>query len=262
MWLALLNIASVILCVPRIYEILSILIKEQLNIPVGTIILVFTGVIICFLSIICNIIYVVVYIITRRERKRPLFPEYCPNYEIQKVELELCFKDRHTIRTKREIHFKVHSETLDELTQKMYWTGQMYEKSELETDSARRGYKLIETTRKTSPHIIKIELPEQLKRGDTGHYTMNTYVKDEHEQMIPYLAYLVKSKTAKLILKVVAPNGLINSARQAYSADMDRDIILCNPEEVKPDSAGDSQVFKWVVENPELLRCYYIEWEF
>ncbi|MCL2036443.1 MAG: hypothetical protein FWG83_03540 [Oscillospiraceae bacterium] len=199
-----------------------------------------------------------------KNTKKKLLPfsKYQGGYRITHEEVELFFKSRHIVEVRRKSNFVVTSNSLSEIKHSMSWSGQKYKKSVLDDNDIAKGYSIIDDSeRQISPFDIIINFPE-LKKGETGSYTMTTHVEDEQKLMKPCFAHLIKSPSDKLTLKLTVRGNLVESVCWAISAGSFGTNVLCEKQTAPSEVNGDLQVYKIEEKEPELFQYYFIEWKF
>lgn len=172
---------------------------------------------------------------------------------------------RNNIESTRTVQAIMGRDNISRIPKKMFWTGSTYEGTELmpgeNTDadisiSRRKG--------KNLPYKYDIEIKNARNKGEPLKYQTITKVKDEKEVMEPYLAHMVKNRTDKLILRVVAPKELLHHVVASMYADLDmntkvrEEALKCkgNTEDMQ------SEIYEYCIENANINYTYAIEWKF
>lgn len=216
-----------------------------------------------FCALVCtlNMIYLLIHFIKKLNSKAvvPNFPYLESNYVICKEEVELFFEDREHITYRRTVFYQVKDKSLKSISHPMTWTGDSNHRSQLDSESLQKGYRLTETKSNASRFIVTVTFPEA---GYSGHYCFETKLTDTKHQMMPSLSRLIKCSTEKLSLKITAPPAIIQSCEQFVSADPTHNFILSGPESVKPERVGNSLVYRYNPKKLELLRYYKLQWIF
>lgn len=256
-WTVIINIAAICTSLYGIYKTISQLISSNI-LPTSVVVIILASLIANVLFLFAWIIYAFYYM--NCKKSSPSFPKITRDYKITSSEYELFFENRHKIIHSQSATLEVQCDSLNSIAQNMNWTGQKYIGSKLDTHCDK--LELIDTTRTTSPYPVVIKFQHPLRHGDTEYYRFHTTVEDNDNCMLPILGKVIKCETAKLVLRLTVPHGLIQNPRFCITTDYTREIPLNTPEPLSVKYIGNYEVYEKEIENLELLRCYSICWDF
>lgn len=182
------------------------------------------------------------------------------------VVAELKFIDgRNDIESMRTVKAKMGRDGINRIHKKMFWTGSTYEGTTLiegiNTDS---DISINRDEGKNIPYTYDIEIGNARRKGESLNYQILTKVKDEKEVMEPHFSHTVKNKTDKLILRVIAPQGLLVSVFATIYADLEMETQISQKKLKKRKDNPDPlcEVYEYSINNANINYTYAIEWEF
>lgn len=257
-WTALLSIPSAFLSVKAITDIAAAVMVSK-AIPLNLLVTAGICTLICFLALLSNLIFLA-YKLLHKEQPIMQFPSLESSYRYSLMEYELYFKDREHILLRQTFHFEVSAENLTSISHIMQWTGNSYKPAVLSPESQQKGYHLKEKQKSAAMFGFDIVFPEPKAKGYSGSYSFELELEDLKLAMIPILAKLIKCETDKLVLKVTAPPGVIESCERLVSADITCDFILSEPQPVLLEKVGEYHCYRHTFTDLELLRYYMLRW--
>lgn len=171
------------------------------------------------------------------------------------------FLTRTNIEETSEASIEALAEEVSQVSHKQYWTGSSFDGITLQYCSVSHSceYKV----GSEPPYACMVSFTPPLKKGDCAEFGIKTKVKDMKCIMSPYYAQMVTTHTEKLVLEVVAPEGLITDVETVVYADlaMRKDYEV---RRTKISTVGEEGKDRYIfeVDNPNLMYSYCIEWKF
>lgn len=183
------------------------------------------------------------------------------DFRFSTIVAELIFDDnRINITSTIDYNMTVLAESVTELKRDLIWSGAKYKGTKLvEMNGA---YDLIDSDRESSPFPYIIAFNTEKKRGDLITCKTETQVVDENYNMMPVYSFMVKYQIDKLVLRVIAPKGMIKNVKQAVYADRAKEIQVKQPVNIVPEYIRNLVRYTYEIDMPSLLYNYFIEWEF
>ncbi len=183
------------------------------------------------------------------------------DFRFSSIVAELSFDDnRKDITSTIDYNMTVLAESVTELKRDLIWSGAKYNGTKLVKKDGE--YDLIDSDRESSPFPYTIAFNTEKKRGDFITFKTETHVVDENYNMMPVYSFMVKYQIDKLVLRVIAPKGMIKNVKQAVYADRAKEIQVKKPVNIVPEYVRNLVRYTYEIETPSLLYNYFIEWEF
>jgi dCMP deaminase len=169
---------------------------------------------------------------------------------------------RNNIESTRTVCATMCREEITKIPKKMFWTGSTYEGTFLESgEKTDPDIKIVSRKGENFHYKYDVEIGKPRKKGEKLNYQTLTKVKDEKEVMEPYLAHMVKNKTEKLLLRVVAPENLLCEVVATIYADLNMDTKV--KEAVLENRAEENvSIYEYSIDNANINYTYAIEWKF
>lgn len=212
------------------------------------------GLLVAMFCIILTVINIV------KKARKPNVSKIQSDIRYERAISELYFKNREEIVCSREVEFEVLCERKDSITKQFMWTGTEYKGTVLEKSAGE--YTLVDYQRKKPPHGYEVKFDDMKYRGDRVWYKTKTEVSDASHDMKPFFSHMVKSPTDSLEIRVTAPKGLLRDVVYVVCADALGEIQISVPKSIRAKCIGDLETFSYVIDNPNLLYCYRLEWKF
>lgn len=171
------------------------------------------------------------------------------------------FLSRTNIEETSESSIEALAESVPQVSHKQYWTGSSFDGIELQSCSVPHSceYKV----GAEPPYACMVSFTTPLKKGDGADFAIKTRVKDMKCIMSPYYAQMVTAHTAKLVLNVVAPKGLIVDVERVVYADLAmRKEYEVSRTKVETTTEEEKERYTFEVDNPNLMYSYCLEWKF
>ena len=173
----------------------------------------------------------------------------------------LTFKTRTDILEESSAKIKALHDDINNFVQKVYWTGSSFDGFNLKKCS--KEYQFEEHLGDGLPYEGIIDFASALKKDETAEWEMEIYAKDARCIMSPYYAHIVSVMTDKLELEVCAPKRLLSNVCAVTYADVNMSKKLeVSREKVVAVENEKYERFSFVIDNPNLMYSYCIEWEF
>lgn len=182
------------------------------------------------------------------------------DFRAKSMEAELCFENREKITSRITYNMVALKNSITEIVRPITWTGSSYIGTTIEETND--DYTLIDSTRKISPHRIKILFNNEKNNGDFIKFTTVTSVEDGNHEMSPHYSFMVKYQIDELVLHVVAPPNLIKKVTKSVYADTAKVIQVEKPTAISKENVANLVRYTYKIKNPTFLYNYFIEWEF
>ncbi|MCM1540201.1 MAG: hypothetical protein NC121_02960 [Blautia sp.] len=188
--------------------------------------------------------------------------EISSDYRFSSIIAELTFDDnRKNITSTLDYNMTVLADNVTEFKRDLIWSGSKYNGTRILQKNDNR-YEIEDSQRDHSPYPYIIKFNSEKKRGETISLKTETSVVDEKLDMIPEYSFMAKYQIDELILKIIAPEGMIKNVKQAVYADRAKSICIEPPRNMTSETVRNLVVFTYRILNPTLLYTYCIEWEF
>lgn len=176
--------------------------------------------------------------------------------------IELKFKgDRNKIESTRQIRAVIQKEGINYLEKKLIWTGSAYDGTEmLKGEESDDDLSVVELGSEL-PYKYNINIGKLRKKGEKINYKILTNLKDEKHVMEPYLAHMVKNNTESLIIRVIAPKGMLKTVKEAVYADLDMKTKV-KEDNIVINEVDGNEIFQYVINQANVNYTYAIEWKF
>ncbi|MBD5530441.1 MAG: hypothetical protein HDR02_18845 [Lachnospiraceae bacterium] len=183
------------------------------------------------------------------------------DFRFSSVIAELTFDDnRKNLTSTIDYKMIVLTDSAKELKRDLIWSGATYNGTKIVHMNGE--YELIDSDRKQSPYCYSIIFNSEKKRGDLIEFKTETSVIDDNLDMMPMYSFMVKYQIDKLIIRVIAPKGMIKNVTKAIYADRGKNICIKEPENVNADTIRNLVRYTYEIKSPTILHNYFIEWEF
>ncbi len=199
--------------------------------------------------------------LTKTESEKNSTDEALFDFRFSSIVAEFTFDDdRRNITSTIDYKMTVLSESVTELKRNLIWSGSEYNGTKLIYMNG--DYELVDSDRKHSPYPYTILFNSEKKRGDIIELKTETTVKDGNLDMIPMYSFMAKYQIDTLIIRVIAPKGMIKNVKKSIYADRAKEIVVKKPECINGESIRNLVRYSYKIENPTLFYNYFIEWEF
>lgn len=188
-------------------------------------------------------------------------PHVITDFKNRSLKNTLEFLTRTNIEETSEASIEALAEEVSQVSHKQYWTGSSFDGIILQHCSVSHSceYKV----GSEPPYACMVSFTPPLKKGDCADFGIKTKVKDMKCIMSPYYAQMVTTHTEKLVLEVVAPEGLITDVETVVYADLAmRKDYEVSREKVTVVVDGEKERYVFEVSDPNLMYSYCLEWKF
>lgn len=182
------------------------------------------------------------------------------NIEYKYIDLSLKYQDKINITSEKKVCLGVVGTPINHLSKTIFWTGSKYIQTRLESDDKSFGFE--DSNREKPPHRYNVIFNRNIMQGEKVEFSLVTDVSDEDEEMQPFLSHTIKNKTDKLILTVCFIKGKVKNVKYQIYRDSDRELPCGKPNALSGIDEGEYIKYMQIVDNPQLLFSYCIEWEF
>lgn len=180
------------------------------------------------------------------------------------------FETREIIHNEENAEIKVLCDSISELPDTIYWTGNGFDGMSIESfesDDPNRTFKYVQLPHNSDAYISILTMDPPLQKNDTFTVKKRIDVKDSAHIMYPYFAQAIMVKTDVLELVVRAKPGLLKEVRSVVYADTEMNskwkVLEKAIEPVEVSSDGEMfEAYDFYVERPSLKYSYCIEWSF
>ena len=150
---------------------------------------------------------------------------------------------------------------MDRFCHQMYWTGSSFDGFKL--ISCNKTHSFVCSDKDEMPYSATVLFDPPLSKGDIFEIEIEASVKDTRHIMNPYYAHLISKKIDSLCLSVEAPPSIIDHVEQVVYADLNMSKNLeVSREEVLTSNEGNTNIYTFKIEKPNLMYTYCLEWKF